>query len=112
MKTQPYDPGRLRVPFALERWSSVRDSHGGHTDVWTPVATIWGAIDTSRATDPVRAGDAEPLTRRTVIVRADPRVQPAMRLVGGGAVFIIDTVHDPDLTGRYLRCAVTSQVSS
>lgn len=112
MKIQHYDPGRLHVPFTLEQWSSLPDGHGGHTDVWTYVATIWGAIEKSRDSNSVRAGDEEQVTRRTIIVRADPRVQPAMRLVAGQDAFIIETVDDPDLTGRYLRCMVASQVSS
>ncbi|MBO6637927.1 MAG: phage head closure protein [Roseitalea sp.] len=110
MARHPTDPGLLRTRFALEEWSSAPDGQGGYTDVWTHVAHVWGMVTASRATDPVRAGTEEPVRERTIVLRKDPRVRPAMRLVAGDERFIIRTAHDEEMSGRYLRCAVTSEV--
>lgn len=110
MARKPIDPGRLRTRFALEQFSAVPDAHGGFTQVWTHVAFIWGMVEATRPSQPVRAGDEEPVVSRTIILRADPRVQPAMRLVAGTERSIIGTVHDPDMTGRFLECVVETEV--
>ncbi|MCR9120711.1 MAG: head-tail adaptor protein [Phyllobacteriaceae bacterium] len=110
MARQPIDPGRLRTRFALEEWSSVPDGQGGFTDVWAHVAHVWGMVGTSRVTDPVRAGAGEQVIERTIVLRADPRVRPTMRLVAGDERLIIQTLQDADMSGRYLRCTATSEV--
>jgi len=110
MARQPIDPGRLRTRFALEEWSSAPDGHGGFTDLWTLVAHVWGMVAASRATDPVRAGANEQVIERTIVLRADPRVRPSMRLVAGADRFIIQTVIDEEMGGRYLRCIASSEV--
>lgn len=107
---QPIDPGRLRTRFSLEEWSSAPDGQGGFADVWTHVAHVWGMVAASRAADPVRAGAGEQVIERTIVLRADPRVRPAMRLVAGDDRFIIQTVNDEQMSGRYLRCTATSEV--
>ncbi|RNC93546.1 head-tail adaptor protein [Oceaniradius stylonematis] len=110
MAPQSIDPGRLRVRFALEEWASAPDGRGGFTDMWTHVAHVWGMVASSRATDPLRAGAGEQVTERTIVLRADPRVRPAMGLVAGSDRFVIQTVHDEDMGGRHLRCIATSEV--
>lgn len=110
MAQKPIDPGRLRTRFALEEWSSAPDSLGGFADVWTHVAHVWGMVAASRATDPVRAGAEEPVIERNIILRADPRIRPAMRLVAGDERLFIRTVQDADMSGRHLRCIAISEV--
>lgn len=105
----PLDPGRLRTRFALQQWSTSSDGYGGHTESWTHVTFVWGAIERTRTDERVRAGDAEPVISRTVILRSDPRVEPSMRLVAGAEAFVIRTVQDPDMTGRFLECRVETE---
>ncbi|RST78918.1 phage head-tail adapter protein, partial [Aquibium carbonis] len=40
MRARRIDPGRLRLPMALEALAAVPDGAGGHTESWTPVATL------------------------------------------------------------------------
>ncbi|QBK30092.1 head-tail adaptor protein [Roseitalea porphyridii] len=110
MAREPVDPGRLRTQFALQQLSAAPDAHGGFTEVWTHVAFVWGVVEATGPSEPVRAGDAEPVIARTIVLRADPRVQPAMRLIAGTERFIVGTVHDPDMTGRFLECRVETEV--
>ena len=110
MPRKPFDPGRLRTRFALEQCSSAPDQYGGSVESWTHVAFVWGGVETTRPSAPVRAGGEEPALARTVVLRADPRIEPAMRLVAGAQRHIIRTVHDPDMTGRFLECRVDTQV--
>ncbi|WP_349364046.1 MAG: head-tail adaptor protein [Roseitalea porphyridii] len=112
MARKPIDPGRLRTRFALQQLSAVPDAHGGFAEVWTHVAFVWGMVEATQPSEPVRAGDAEPVIARTIVLRADPRVQPDMRLVAATERFIVRTVHDPDLTGRFLQCRVETEVPS
>lgn len=110
MPRKPFDPGRLRTRFALEQFSSRPDQYGGTVESWTHVAFVWGRVETTRPSAPVRAGEQEPALARTVVLRADPRIGPAMRLVAGTQRHIIRTVHDPDMTGRFLECRIETQV--
>lgn len=110
MARAPIDPGRLRTRFALEQLSTVSDAHGGFAKSWTHVAFIWAAVEATRPADPVRAGKEEPVLARTITLRADPRIAPAMRLVAGPERFVIRTVHDPDMTRRFLECHVETEV--
>ncbi|WP_306118134.1 MULTISPECIES: phage head closure protein [unclassified Roseitalea] len=109
MNSVHIDPGRLRTHVRLERHAPVADAYGSHADAWSPVATLWGAIEAVRPDAALRAGDDEQVTDAVVTVRADPHIAPAMRLVAGTDIYTIRTVHDPDGTGRYLQCAVSQE---
>ena len=108
----PYDaidPGLLRTPFRLERNETATDAMGGRADDWRTVATVWGRLERQRPDDPDRAADDEERIEAAIVCRADPRLAQDMRLVGGGRTWRIRTVHDPDGTGRYLRCIAISE---
>lgn len=109
MALDAIDPGRLRTQFRLETNSPVPDGHGGHADQWTLVTLVWGQVEKIRADDPQRAATGEQVTDVTILLRADPRIGPEMRLVDGSRIHLVRTVHDPDGTGRYLRCLATEE---
>jgi len=106
------DPGRLRMQFRLETNAPRADDQGGYADRWSLIALVWGDIERIRADDPLRAAAGEQMTDATILLRADPRVQPAMRLANDCRAYIVRTVHDPDGTGRYLRCQTTADGQS
>ena len=103
------DPGRLRTSLRLEQNASVTDAFGGQMDNWSLVATIWGAIDRIEPTVALRAGDDEQVVDAMITVRSDSRIKPGMRMVAGDQIFQVRALHDPDMTGRYLRCTVTNE---
>ncbi len=111
MTMSPIDPGRLRTPFALQDNAPTTDALGGHADQWQTVADLWGMFERQRPTDPNRAADDEQRIEATILLRADPRVAQDMRLESRNTTWRIRTVHDPDGTGRYLRCIAISEAS-
>ena len=96
------DPGALRTEFSLAAAIPVADGMGGHDQLWTEVATLFGRIEPLGAAVRFGAGQAlETVTHRVTIRRRDG-IASGMRLGKGARRFAIVSIHDPDESGRYL----------
>jgi SPP1 family predicted phage head-tail adaptor len=103
------DPGRLRLPLTLEAMTAVPDGAGGFTQSWTAVATLYAALTPVAAERRFGADQALPQVTHTVTLRARPELASGMRFATAGRRFAIETVHDPDETGRFLVCRVREE---
>lgn len=99
------DPGALRKRLTLQAPVATPDGIGGFAEGWSDVATLFARLEPVAAASRFGAGrELETVTHR-VILRRRGGVGPGMRFTdGGGRVFEIVTVHDPDESGRYLAC--------
>lgn len=104
MRTQFFDPGRLRNELRLEEASRAADGLGGVTESWSEVAVLWAHLEPVSASLVSRADGLDHDITHRAILRADDRVREGMRFSKGGRVFEIRTVRDLDETGRYFVC--------
>lgn len=109
MRARRIDPGRLRLPMTLEALTALPDGAGGYTESWTPLATLYAALRPVAAARRLGADQALATVTHSVALRARPDVASGMRLTAASRVFSIETVHDPDETGRFLVCGVKEE---
>lgn len=109
MRARRIDPGRLRRPLTLEEATRVADGAGGFTPTWTAVATVFAALEPVAAVRRPGADQALQSVTHTVTLRARSGLTSGMRFTSGGRVFAIETIHDPDETGRFLVCRVREE---
>lgn len=106
MRARRIDPGRLRLPLTLEAMTAVPDGAGGFAESWAALGTLYAALEPVKAARRLGADQALPEVTHLVTLRARPDVASGMRFTTSGRVFAIETVHDPDETGRFLVCGV------
>ena len=109
MRARRIDPGRLRLPLTLEAMTAVPDGAGGFAESWTALATLSAALEPVAAARRLGADQALPTVTHTVTLRARPDLASGMRFTSSGREFSIETVHDPDETGRFLVCRVREE---
>lgn len=109
MRARRIDPGRLRRLLTLEAMTTVPDGAGGFTQSWTGVATLHAALEPVAAVPRFGADQALPTVTHTVTLRARADLTSGMRFAAEGRVFPIETIHDPDETGRFLVCRVREE---
>lgn len=99
------DPGALRCRLTLQSLVPVPDGIGGFAAAWSTVAAVFALVEPVAAASRFGAGqELETVTHRITLRRREG-VEPGMRFIdGGGRIFGIVTVHDPDEGGRYLAC--------
>ena len=100
------DPGRLRSECALEACVPAADGMGGHTENWAEVATVFALIEPVSAASRFGADQTLETVTHRITIRHRSGVVSGMRFNRQGRIFDIETVHDPDDTGRYLVCRV------
>jgi len=93
--------GRLRHRVTVEQPVTTDDGGGGATTNWSPVATLWGAIEPASAAEIDAYDRLEGRITHRVVIRHRSDVAGGMRLTHEGRVFRILVVHDPDETGRW-----------
>ena len=103
------DPGRLRLPMTLEAMTAVPDGAGGFAETWTALAALHAALEPVAAERRFGADQALATVTHMVTLRSRPGVASGMRFSTAGRVFSIETVHDPDETGRFLVCRVREE---
>jgi SPP1 family predicted phage head-tail adaptor len=103
------DPGRLRTHCALQAPTLTGDGAGGHATSWTTVGYLFARLEPQGAASRFVAGQALATVTHVVTLRRRDDVASGMRLVAGGRAFAIETVHDPDETGRFLACLVREE---
>ncbi|WP_416795934.1 phage head closure protein [Ciceribacter azotifigens] len=103
MATAAFDPGGMTARLTLEAPVDTPDGQGGATVTWSAVAGLWARIEPVTASVGEEAGGWVTITH-AIWMRHRGDVSSGMRLVKGGRVFVVETAHDPDESGRYLLC--------
>ncbi len=103
------DPGFLRNELRLQAAGVVPDGLGGHTEAWSEIALLFGMVEPVSANSIVNADQAIETVTHRITIRKRNDIRSGMRFVKGARVFEIETVHDPDETGRYLVCRVREE---
>ncbi|WP_187970198.1 phage head closure protein [Aquibium microcysteis] len=109
MPVRRIDPGRLRRLLTLEAMTPVPDGAGGFTQSWTALATVHAALEPVAAAPRFGADQSLPIVTHVVTLRARADMRSGMRFAAGDRRFSIETVHDPDETGRFLICRVREE---
>lgn len=102
---------RLTHEFVLEDPVRVPDGGGGASISWTPLGTVWGALDARSASETLIGGRETSKVTHRIIVRNAPATSPqrphaAQRLRRGDRVFAIQAVAEDDIEAAYLRLFV------
>ncbi|MEM0923459.1 MAG: phage head closure protein [Pseudomonadota bacterium] len=99
---------RLTHEFVLEQPTQNPDGGGGYQTIWTPLGTLWGALDPRSGGERFSGGRETSTITHRITVRNAPigspqRPQPAQRLRRGDRVFAIRGVTEEDGEAVYLR---------
>lgn len=100
------DPGALRSALILERCDTALDGYGGLVETWVEQALVMARIEPVSAVSVFGADQTLESVTHRVTLRWRAGVASGMRFTKGGRRFTIQTVHDPDESGRYLVCRV------
>lgn len=96
--------GSFSVRLTLQQRLETDDGAGGFISNWQDMQPIWARIVPVAGIVNHAADNLETRITHWIYIRASDAVQPGMRFVKGARIFDIDTVHDPDETGRYRVC--------
>jgi SPP1 family predicted phage head-tail adaptor len=104
-----FDAGQLTARLDLESPSETPDGQGGVTQSHAVAASLWARIEpVSAEREETGHAERQSITHR-IWIRHSAAVSPGLRFRKGSRVFTIQTVHDPDDSGRYLVCRTTEQ---
>ena len=99
-----FDPGQLTARLRLERPVESPDGQGGAVVGFEAVAELWARIESLAADVEELAGAGRVIVSPHIWLRFRTDVAAGMRLAKGTRRFAIESVRDPDETGRYLLC--------
>lgn len=106
------DPGKLRHRVVLQEKTSFQDTHGDMVEDWSPVATLWAAIEPLSAREFVASQALQSAVTVRITIRYRAGVVPTMRLLHGSKVYTIAGVlSDPDSGLEYLTLPCTEGVA-
>lgn len=111
MRMQFIDPGLMRRELRLKQLVPVADGAGGYTETWQETGVLYALVEPVSALSFRAAQQALEETTHRVTVRFRTGLKAGMRLTLGSRIFEIQTVHDPDETGRYAVLMVEEDVS-
>lgn len=100
----PLDPGELKVRLELLAPVETPDGAGGHETSFAFVRKVWARLDPAGETVVERGGSPAQRSTRDVTIRHAGDVRPGMRFRLGVRLLAIETVWDPDGSGRLLVC--------
>ncbi len=98
------DPGAFRHRLAVEAEAQAPDGYGGFATNWVHQFDVWAGIRPLSANRGEEAGNRIHTITHEITIRSQDGITAGMRLTDSGSVYLIDTLHDPDGTGRYLLC--------
>ena len=98
------DPGMLRIELIVEDAIESGDGAGGVVREWIEVATLFAHVEPVRARTRYGADQLQVDITHRIIIRHRNGIFRRMRFRRGERVFSIQTMIDPDETGRYLVC--------
>ena len=99
--------GTLNRRITFQSRSTARDAEGGQSQVWSPVAVVWAAIEPSAGKELLAAQAMNLDQPSTITVRwqaalADPKTVCAMRIVYGTRIFNIHSAMNQEERNRVL----------
>ena len=99
---------RLTHEFVLEEQVRTPDGGGGVATSWTPLGTLWGALDARQGGERIAGGRETSTITHRITVRNAPQGSPArplpsQRLRRGDRLFAIRGVAEDDGEAAYLR---------
>ena len=97
-----FEPGWIAHRIVIEQASATPDGAGGAILAWSPLATLWAAVEPVKA-ERLAGGDrlSARITHR-VTIRWRGEVTAGMRIRHRGRLLAIESVVDPDERRRYL----------
>jgi SPP1 family predicted phage head-tail adaptor len=98
------DPGSLRFRLELQEETETPDGAGGFSTAWVSRRITWAEVKPLSAARIERAGNVLAERTHEIRIRRQDGVRPGMRFVLAARRFRIETVRDPDETGRFLLC--------
>lgn len=98
------EPGALRTELALEEAALQPDGMGGHGETWSETGLVFARVEPVRVASLFGAGQSLETVTHRITMRYREGLRSGMRLKRRDRHFVIETVHDPDETGRYLVC--------
>lgn len=98
------DPGSFRSRLEYLALVETPDGQGGYTTEWVWQFDVWAALRPAGASMPEQASTRQVVIAHEITIRRRGGILPANRFRLGERLFDIDTVVDPDETGRYLTC--------
>ncbi|MBW8321633.1 MAG: phage head closure protein [Arenimonas sp.] len=99
-----FDPGALTARLRLEQPVETPDGQGGAMVGFEAVADLWARIEPLGADVEEVAGAGRVIVTHHVWLRYRADLAAGMRLIKGTRRFVIESVRDPDETGRFLVC--------
>ena len=101
--------GGFAVRLMLQESQETDDGAGGFVSDWRDIQPVWARIVPIAGIVTHPAANLQAAITHWIYLRANDAVRPGMRFVKGARIFDIDTVHDPDETGRYRLCKVVER---
>lgn len=95
--------GSFNVRLSVEEPVETPDGYGGFEETWTPAFSVWARLVPVKSILSYPSPDGTMEVTHWIILRKRDDLCRDMRFVssGGARRFEIDTLHDPDETGRY-----------
>jgi len=97
-------PGKLRRRVVLEEPLRVSDGGGGADIAWSPVATLWAAIEPLSGHERPRYERLEARVSHKITLRFRAGLNPEMRLRLNTRIFNIRAVLNAEEKDRWLIC--------
>jgi head-tail adaptor len=106
---------RLNRLLALEARDRVPDGSGGFAETWRERGRVWAEVTARSGRERAAQGAMVSATSCRIVVRAAPegseaRPTPAHRFREGNRVYVIQSVAEKDLGGRFLTCFAEEEV--
>ncbi|WP_075995841.1 phage head closure protein [Salaquimonas pukyongi] len=101
--------GSFSVRLTLQQRQETDDGAGGFASLWQNLDPVWARIIPVEGIVAHSAANLGHAITHWIYIRMNNSVRPGMRFVKGARIFDVDTVHDPDETGRYLVCKVVER---
>ncbi|MFM2281030.1 MAG: hypothetical protein RLZZ444_3261 [Pseudomonadota bacterium] len=98
------DAGQLTARLDLEAPVEATDGQGGVSVTHTVETSLWARIEPISAASEELGHVRRMVASHRIWTRLDDRVAPGKRFRKGARLFAIETVRDPDETGRFLVC--------
>lgn len=108
-KLKPIDAGRFSRQLTIENEVDVADGLGGFSKTYHPTDTVWAHICPLSASAKNEADAQISQVTHRILLRFRAGVSPGSRFVTGTRRFYVETVRDPDETGRYIECMVVER---
>ncbi|MER0238663.1 phage head closure protein [Fulvimarina sp. MAC8] len=105
------DPGLLRHLAVLEQPTETPDGMGGARIDWVPIGSVSIHVEAESSRRFERFDQAQANRRLRVLCRKAETVVRGRRFRFDQRLLFIETLYDPDESGRYLLCLCREEVA-